>query len=208
MNVDLYNQKNEKIGAVELPDRIFKTKWNANLVQQAVVAYTANKRLPWAHAKTRSEVAGGGRKPWKQKGTGRARHGSIRSPLWRGGGATHGPLKERDFSKKINKKMKTLAMFSVLSKKLADNEIKVIDKFENIPAKTKDWANTLRTLADLRSKTLLILDSANKNFSKAIGNIKNAGTLNPKSINIFDLLKNKNIIIEAKAIEEIEKHYK
>lgn len=207
MKVVVYNQQNQKAGEIELSDVIFKAKWNADLVHQALIAYLSNKRKPWAHAKTRSEVRGGGKKPWRQKGTGRARHGSIRSPLWAGGGATHGPLKERDYSKKLNKKMRKAAIFSVLSKKIADNEIKIIDKFENIPVKTKEWQKIMQSIADLRSRNLVILENANKNFHQAIKNIKKTETISPKSLNIFDLMRNKNIIIEAKAIEEIEKHY-
>ena len=116
MKINIYNLKKEKAGEIELSDRIFGVKWNADLVHQALNTQLANRRQPWAHAKDRAEVSGGGKKPWKQKGTGRARHGSIRSPLWIGGGATFGPSKERNFAKKINIKMKRLAIFSVLSR--------------------------------------------------------------------------------------------
>ncbi|MBI5401547.1 50S ribosomal protein L4 [Candidatus Wolfebacteria bacterium] len=208
MKVEMINLKNEKAGIIELNDKIFGVRWNPDLVHQTIVAQTANSRDPWAHAKGRSEVRGGGKKPWKQKGTGRARHGSIRSPLWIGGGVTHGPLKERDFSKKINKKMKRLAVFSVLSKKLKDKELIVVDKFDGLANKTKEWTNVLKNLADLRLKTTLILETKKKNFSKAVANIKKIDTISPKSLNVYDLLNNKKIIIEAKAIEEIEKNYK
>src|SRR5882724_1844322 len=111
MKTDLYNLKNEVVGSVELPEEVFGARWNGSLVEQALIAQQANKRRPWAHAKTRAEVRGGGRKPWKQKGTGRARHGSTRSPLWVGGGKAHGPSKDRNYAQKINKKMKRLALF-------------------------------------------------------------------------------------------------
>ncbi len=208
MKIEMINLKNEKAGTVELNDKIFGVRWNPDLVYQAVVTQTANSREPWAHAKGRGEVRGGGKKPWKQKGTGRARHGSIRSPLWVGGGVTHGPLKERDFSKKINKKMKRLAVFSVLSKKLKDKELIVVDKFDGLANKTKEWMNVLKNLADLRSKTILILETRKKNFSKAVANIKKMDTISPQSLNVYDLLNNKKIIIEAGAIKEIEKLYK
>mgnify|MGYP001583712405 CR=1 FL=1 len=208
MIIDVLNQKKEKVGTMELSDKIFGIKWNSDLVHQALLAQLANRREPWAHAKDRSEVRGGGRKPWKQKGTGRARHGSIRSPLWIGGGATHGPLKERIFAKKINKKMKRIATFSLLSKKLKDKELIIIDKFEGLKNKTKEWAGTLKNFIDLRSKNLLILENTNKNFSKAISNIKNVDTLSPNSLNVYDLLNHKYIILESKAVSEIEKNYK
>jgi large subunit ribosomal protein L4 len=106
---DVYNLKNEKVGTMELPADIFGARWNASLVKQVLEAQLANRREPWAHTKTRGEVSGGGRKPWRQKGTGKARHGSTRSPIWVGGGVAHGPRNDRDYSQKVNKKMKRAA---------------------------------------------------------------------------------------------------
>ncbi|PIR44147.1 50S ribosomal protein L4 [Candidatus Wolfebacteria bacterium CG10_big_fil_rev_8_21_14_0_10_31_9] len=208
MKVDILNIKNEKAGTLDVSDKIFGLKWNPELVHQAVVAHLANAREPWAHTKGRGEVRGGGKKPWKQKGTGRARHGSSRSPIWVGGGVTHGPIKERDFSKKINKKMKRLAIFSVLSKKFKDSEIKIVDNFDGIENKSKAWAGILKNLTDLRSKTLVILEDKNKSSIKSISNIKNADTISPISLNVYDLMKCKNIILESNAVLEIEKTYK
>lgn len=208
MKFEVVNIKKEKAGTIELNDKIFGAKWNPNLVHQALVAQLANKRDPWAHAKGRGEVSGGGKKPWKQKGTGRARHGSTRSPIWIGGGVSHGPVKERDFSQKINKKMKQAALFSVISRKIKDNEITVVDSFDNVNAKTKDWSNVLKKLVDLRSKTLLVFKSGNGNISKVISNISRIDTISPLSLNVYDLMKSKRVVIESKAIEEIEKHYK
>jgi large subunit ribosomal protein L4 len=207
MKADIFNQQNNKIGVVELPDKIFAVKWNPDLVHQALVAQLASRRLAWAHAKGRAEVRGGGRKPWRQKGTGRARHGSIRSPLWKGGGATFGPTKEKKFTKKINKKMKRLAIFSILSKKIKDNELKVINEFKTDIRKTKEWEKILKNIIDLRLKTLLIPAAAN-NIRRAIANIKNINAISAKSLNVFDLLKAKNIILEKEAVREIEEHYK
>lgn len=207
MTIDVFDKQNNKVDTIDLPDRIFNIKWNPDLVHQALVAQLANRREPWAHAKGRAEVRGGGRKPWRQKGTGRARHGSIRSPLWKGGGVTFGPTKEKKFTKKINKKMKQFAIFSIFSKKMKDNELKVIDKFDVASNKTKEWYKTLKNLVDLRSKTLLIPSLAN-NIHKSIANIKNVDAINPYSLNAYDLLKNKNIILEKEAIREIEEHYK
>ncbi|MBI3638443.1 50S ribosomal protein L4, partial [Candidatus Wolfebacteria bacterium] len=139
MKVDVFDKQNNKVGTIDLPDGIFAVKWNPNLVHQALMAQLSNSRQNLAHAKGRGEVRGGGKKPWKQKGTGRARHGSIRSPLWRGGGATFGPTKEENFKRKINKKMRRLAVLSVLSRKFKENELKVVDNFETGDLKTKGF---------------------------------------------------------------------
>ncbi len=208
MKVDVYNQKNERISEVDLPDKLFKQKWNADLVHQVASVQIANSRQTLAHAKGRGEVRGGGKKPWKQKGTGRARHGSIRSPLWKGGGATFGPNKERNFSKKINKKMKRLAIFSVLSKKLQDKYLKVLDKFEIENLKTKDLAAALKNLFGPRPNALLIAGSDNKKISRLASNLQNVEAMNPKSLNVRDLMKYKNVVLEKETIEQIKNHYK
>src|SRR3989344_6521934 len=143
MKVDVIDQKNTKVGDVDLPDHIFKARWNPDLVHQALSTQLANRRIKLTQVKGRGEVSGGGKKPWKQKGTRRARQGSIRSPLWKGGGVTHGPTAERDFSKKINQKMKQAALFSVLSRKVKDNELRIIDTLEMGEYKTKQVAAIL-----------------------------------------------------------------
>jgi large subunit ribosomal protein L4 len=205
MKLDVFDQQNNKVGTMDLPDKIFNVKWNPDLVHQALLAQLANRRQTLAHAKGRGEVSGGGKKPWRQKGTGRARHGSIRSPIWIGGGVTHGPLKEKKYAKKINKKMKKLAIFSVLSKKLNAQEIKIIDKFDAIK-KTNEWRKILGNLVDLRLSVLLV-PAASNNISKAVGNIKKVNAVSSKSLNVYDLVNAKNIILEKEAIKEIEKHY-
>lgn len=207
MKVDIFDKQNNKTDMIELSDKIFDAKWNPDLVHQALVAQLSASRVPFAHAKGRAEVRGGGKKPWKQKGTGRARHASIRSPIWKGGGVTFGPNKERNFVKKINKKMRRLAIFSVLSKKIKDGEFKIIDNFSVEAKKTSDWNKILKAIADLRSKNLLV-PSANNNIHRMISNIKNIDSVSAKSLNVYDLLKAKNIILEKSAVEEIEKHYK
>src|SRR5438128_620292 len=136
-NVDLYNVKREKVGTVELPEAVFGVPWKNAVVKQVLDAQLANRRIPWASAKDRSEVRGGGRKPWRQKGTGRARHGSTRSPIWVGGGKAHGPRPERDYSQKINKKMRRAAIAMVLSKKLTDGELSILDTLTIEAPKTK-----------------------------------------------------------------------
>ncbi len=166
MKADLYNQKGEVVEKIDLSDKIFGYQWKPVLVHQVFVAMMSNKRKPIAHAKDRGEVSGGGRKPWQQKGTGRARHGSIRSPLWIGGGVTFGPTKEKKYEKKINKKAKTNAFKSVLSKKLTDKEIKIIDKIELENAKTKTMANILKNFLNTKKKNqgLLIVSQNDKNI--------------------------------------------
>src|SRR3989344_6504158 len=137
MKVKLYNQLGEETGSVELLDAIFNIPLNHDLVHQAIVTQMANSREILAHAKGRGEVRGGGKKPWRQKGTGRARHGSIRSPIWKGGGVTHGPLKEKIYSKKINKKAKRKALFMALSSKARDGQLAVLDLISLDEIKTK-----------------------------------------------------------------------
>ena len=207
MKADLCNQKNEKIGTVDLPDDIFNVKWNPDLVHQVLTVQLANRRKILADTKDRSEVRGGGRKPWRQKGTGRARHGSIRSPLWKGGGVTFGPLKERNFSRKINKKMKELAILGVISKKLADQEIKIIDTLNLENHKTKNLAELVKKFISLKESVLLIPAKENKNIYSAGRNLVKVGVINPESLNVYDLLKYQKILLDKEAIEVIVKHY-
>lgn len=213
MRADLINLQNEKVGEIDLPEEIFNQKWNPVLVKQALDAQIANSRKNLAHAKTRAEVRGGGKKPWRQKGTGRARHGSIRSPIWVGGGKAHGPIKEEIFSKKINKKMKRLAIFSILSKKFKDNEIKFFDSLNISEPKTKIIFSYLKNILNLSKKSkkadvLFIPDSENKNIYKAARNILKTKVLDPKSLNVYDLLNYKNIFIDKNCLQTIIKHYK
>jgi large subunit ribosomal protein L4 len=208
MKADVYNIENTKVETVELPDRIFGVKWNPSLVNQALVAQKANSRIAIAHAKDRGEVRGGGKKPWKQKGTGRARHGSTRSPIWKGGGVTFGPNNEKIFAKKINKKMKRLAIFGVLSRKMKDGELKIVDSFKMEKAKTSGWAKAVKNLVDLRSKNLLIASSASREIHRPTANIKKIRAIGSLSLNVYDLLDNKNIFMEKSAIGEIENNFK
>lgn len=212
MNLNVYNLKDEKVSTLEVPDSVFATKWNPTLVHQIVLAQLANKRTPVAHAKDRSEVSGGGRKPWRQKGTGRARHGSNRSPLWSGGGKAHGPSKDRDYSQKVNKKMKRLAINSVLSKKLKDQEVKIFDHFEFDVPKTKTVSKTLKALLGLSKNSkkydvLLIPGLENKNIVRISRNLTKVKILGANSLNAYDLLNYKQIFIEEPAIEVINRYY-
>ena len=198
----------KKVGTATLPPEIFDVKMNADLVHQAVVAQLANKRQPLAHAKDRSEARGGGRKPWRQKGTGRARHGSIRSPIWRGGGATFGPTKERVFKKKINKKMKQKALFAILTSKVKDKELILLDKLELKEAKTKLMAKILGAILKKKQKSVLVVTSKkDKNIIKANKNIPYTKTLRADSLNILDLLSFKYLLVPKEAIKVIEETY-
>jgi len=206
---DLYNLENKKTGEIELPAEVFGVKWNAALVKQALLAQLANRRQPWAHAKDRSEVRGGGKKPWRQKGTGRARHGSIRSPIWIGGGKAHGPLKERDYSQKLNKKMKRLAIFSALSRKLKDGQITFLETTALAEPKTKILAGHLKNLgaAPRKPDMLLIPDAENKMVYRAVRNLPKTKALSPESLNIYDILNYRRILIDQKAVPAIAKHF-
>lgn len=200
MKARVYNLKNEAVGEIELSDKIFARPWNADLVHQALLTQQANRRIPWAHTKGRSEVSGGGKKPWKQKHTGRARHGSIRSPIWRGGGTTHGPSKDRDFSQKINKKMLRAAIYSVLSKKLSEGKLKVVDSLALEMPKTKTLFSVIKNVLP----ALLVSTIKNQNLNRASRNIPRAKSLNGASLNVEDLLKYKNILVDQNAVAEIK----
>ena len=203
MQTELYNLRGEKIGKVQLPETIFNAAWRPALVQQVVLALAANVRRPWAHAKGRGEVRGGGRKPWRQKGTGRARHGSIRSPLWVGGGKAHGPVKTRDFSQKINKKMRRAALLSALSQKLKSHQVKIFDHLDVTSPKTKIAWSTLQPILKPRDKkmdVLLVLAPENKNLFRAGRNLIKTKIVHAQSLNVTDVLNYKNVFIDQKAI--------
>lgn len=216
MTTDVYNKTGEKVGSIELSDRLFGRRWSSQLVHQALLAQVANSRQPVAHAKGRSEVAGGGRKPYRQKGTGRARHGSTRSPIWKGGGVTHGPLSTRDFSVRINKKMKQGAIFSLLSKKLKDGNVRVIDSIQFEAPKTKVTFSFLsdfigkvegKEKKTIKISALLIPSSENREIYRTARNIEKVKALDPRALNVYDLLKYKHIFLDKSAIETIEKTY-
>ena len=155
MDAKLYNTSGKEAGKVKLPERVFNVDWNADLVHQVVTAMQANARNPIAHTKFRSEVSGTGKKPWKQKGTGSARHGSRRSPIWRTGGIAHGPRSERDYTQKINKKMRTKALYTVLSKKLKYGEVLFVDQMAFEAPKAKEAKNAIAGLASIEGFSAL-----------------------------------------------------
>ncbi|KKQ05774.1 MAG: 50S ribosomal protein L4 [Candidatus Nomurabacteria bacterium GW2011_GWF1_36_47] len=150
METQIYNQKGKSVGKFELPESIFGVPWNGDLVHQVVTAMQANARTPVAHTKTRGEVRGGGKKPWKQKGTGRARHGSTRSPIWKGGGVTHGPRNDKVYDQKINKKMKAKALYTVLSEKLRKGQLIFVEELNLKAIKTKDAVAVMKDLSGIK----------------------------------------------------------
>jgi large subunit ribosomal protein L4 len=201
MKVNIYNQSGKIVGETEVSDAVFGLKPNHSLLHQVVASMMANQRKPWAHTKDRGERRGGGRKPWRQKGTGRARVGSIRSPIWRKGGVVFGPRKEKDYQKKINKKMKRKALLMVLSSKLRDDEMRILDELK--AEKTKEMA---KVLDNLKVKSVLI-GTDDKGVGRAARNIEKVRVLDPKALNVLDLLKYKYLVLTEKAVREIEKQF-
>jgi len=205
MESKLYNQKAEEAGKIDLPESVFNLPWNSDLVHQVVVAMAANLRSPWAHTKTRGEVSGGGKKPWRQKGLGKARHGSIRSPIWVGGGIAHGPRKDKDYSVKINAKAKKKAFYTVLSQKLRDNEILFLDKMDFSKPKTKEAVEVVNSLSKIggfekmknkkKNKAILALDKKEPNVSKSFRNIPGMEIYQARNLNILDILNFKYLLI-------------
>jgi large subunit ribosomal protein L4 len=203
-NVDLYNVRGDVIGTVELSDAVFGVKINEHVLHLAVVQYLANQRQGTKCTKTRAEVRGGGRKPWRQKGTGRARHGSIRSPLWKGGGVIFAP-KPRDFSLKMNKKTKRIALKSALTSKVSGNRIIVLDDLTLDEIKTKEMKKILDNIKV--SKALVLIDEANKNIQLSARNIPTVKTASVNTINVYDLLKYDSLVVTKKAVEKLEEAY-
>ncbi|MBU2635040.1 50S ribosomal protein L4 [Patescibacteria group bacterium] len=204
MKVKVYNQKKEEVGEIELLKEIFEIKLNTDLVHQVVLAQTANQRQGSAKVKTRAEARGGGRKPWRQKGTGRARVGSIRSPIWRGGGVTFGPTTEKVFKKRIPKKMRRKALFMVLSVKAKENLLLVLDKLEIGKPKTKVMAEVLNKLFLKKGSGLIVLSKMNKSVILSVKNIPKTGTIQAKDLNVLDLLSYKYLVMTKEAIKIIK----
>jgi large subunit ribosomal protein L4 len=219
MKTSLYNLENKAVGDLEVSEAVFGETWRPALVQQAIVTQLANRRRPWAHVKDRSEVRGGGKKPWRQKGTGRARHGSIRSPLWAGGGKAHGPRNDKDYSKKLNKKMRQLALRSVLSKKLKNDELRFVESLAIAAPKTKTAVAALKAFGPQASAkggsssrgkrwdVLFVPDRENKALGRAVANLPKTKVLDPGSLNVYDILNYKRILIDRSALPVIERHY-
>lgn len=207
MKADIYTQEGKKSGQVELPAVVFESPWKASLVHQVVVGMQANARTPVAHTKSRAEVRGGGKKPWQQKGLGRARHGSSRSPIWRGGGVAFGPRNDRNFAKKINRKMRAQALYSVLSKKFKDGEILFVDALTFAAPKAAQAKQTLTTLAGItgfealtnkrHNAAFIALPERDVHVQKSFSNFGNVKVGVTQNLNPVDALKYKHIVIVA-----------
>lgn len=201
----IYNQKGKEAGKISLPESVFGLKWNADLVHQVVVSMESIARTNVAHTKNRGEVRGGGKKPWQQKGTGRARHGSTRSPIWVGGGVTHGPRNDKNFDRKVNKKMKAKALYTILSAKFKDGKILFVDDISMRAIKTSEAKNTLSALSkvsgfsDLLSKkknsAFIALSNKDLNTEKSFSNFGNLVVDEIRNVSPVDLMKYKYIVI-------------
>ncbi len=203
-NVAVMNMNGENVGTIELNDAIFGIEANEHVMHLAVVQYLANQRQGTQSAKTRAEVRGGGRKPWRQKGTGRARQGSTRSPQWTGGGVVFAP-KPRSYSFKLNKKVKRLALQSALSTKVAENKIIVLDELNLGEIKTKEMAKVLNNIKC--GKALIVMDGSNKNVMLSARNIPEVKTASVNTINVYDLLKYNTLVVTKEAVAKIEEVY-
>ena len=203
-SVSVYNMEGAQVGTIELSDSIFAVPVNEHLVHQAVVAQLANKRQGTQKAKTRSEVRGGGRKPWRQKGTGHARQGSTRAPQWTGGGVVFAPV-PRDYSFKMNKKEKRAALKSALTAKVEEKKFVVVDEIKFDEIKTKNFANILKNLEV--SKALVVLEDGNDNAVISAKNIADVKTAAINTINVYDILKYNTVIATKAAVAKIEEVY-
>ena len=203
--IDVYDIKGKKVSDVELNENVFGIEPNENIVHEVLINYLANQRQGTQSTKTRSEVRGGGRKPWRQKGTGRARQGSIRAPQWIKGGIALGP-KPRSYSYTLNKKEKRLAIRSILSSKVLEKELTVVDKLELKEIKTKSM---VKAFADLKlsGKTLVVLPEKNLNVQASTNNIEGAKTILVNEINVYDLLKYTNLVLPLDTVKKIEEVY-
>lgn len=203
--VDVYNMQGKKVSDVELSEAVFGIEPNENIVHSALVNYLANQRQGTQSTKTRAEVRGGGKKPWRQKGTGRARQGSIRAPQWIKGGIALGP-KPRSYKYTVNKKEKRLAIKSVLSSKVIEKELTVVDKLELKEIKTKSMVKALTALK-VEGKTLIIVPEKNTNVVMSARNIEGVKTITANNINVFDLLKYNNLILPVDTVKKLEEVY-
>ena len=203
--IGLFNKEANKVGEIQLNDQIFAVEVNTDAIHQVVVAQLANKRQGTQSAKTRAEVRGGGIKPWRQKGTGRARQGSIRAPQWIKGGIALGP-KPRSYKYRVNKKEKQLAIKSLLSSKVLENDLVVVDKFDFKEIKTKQMAVAMKNLK-VEDKALVVIPEKNENVQKSTRNLEGVRTSSVATLNVFDLLKHKKLVLTVDAVKKIEEVY-
>ena len=203
-NISVFNIEGKEVGSIELNDAVFGVNVNEHLVHMAVVAQLANKRQGTQKAKTRSEVSGGGRKPWKQKGTGHARQGSTRSPQWKGGGVVFAPT-QRDYTINLNKKEKRIALKSALTSRVLENKFIVVDDFAMSEIKTKKMQQTLNNLNV--KKALVVCAENEKNTVLSVRNIYGVKAASPKTINVYDILKYNTVVASKDAVKTIEEVY-
>nr|MBP3681195.1 50S ribosomal protein L4 [Clostridia bacterium] len=204
-SIDVYNVEGKKVKSVDLKEEVFGIEPNEAVVHSVLVNFLANQRQGTQSTKTRAEVRGGGRKPWRQKGTGRARQGSIRAPQWIKGGIALGP-KPRSYKYTVNKKERRLAIKSLLSSKVLENELTVVDTFAFDTIKTKQMVNALTNLK-VEGKTLILLADKNENVQKSARNIEGVKTTLVNTINVYDLLKYKNLVITLDTVKKLEEVY-
>ncbi len=203
--VDVYSVDGKKLKSMELNDAVFGIEPNEAVVHSVLTNYLANQRQGTQSTKTRAEVRGGGRKPWRQKGTGRARQGSIRAPQWIKGGIALGP-KPRSYKYRVNKKEKQLAIRSLLSSKVLDNTLVVVDKFDFTEIKTKQVVSAMKNLK-VEGKTLIMIPEKNEVIQKSARNIEDVRTISVATINVFDLLKYKNLVVTVDTVKKLEEVY-
>jgi large subunit ribosomal protein L4 len=203
-SVDVYNMSGEKVEVIDLPDSIFGVEINEHAVHMAVLQYLANQRQGTKSAKTRAEVRGGGRKPYKQKGTGRARQGSIRAPQWTGGGVVFAP-KPRDFHMQLNKKLKRLALKSALTSKVKEGKFVVLDKLELPEIKTREMRKICDNLK--LSKALIVIDGNDKNIKLSARNLPTIRTAGVNTINVYDILKHDTFVVTREAVQKMQEVY-
>lgn len=208
MKINTYNQKGEEKGTGQLPKDIFDVKMNNDLVHQVMTSQGVNRRQGTAHTKDRGEVRGGGRKPWRQKGTGRARHGSNRSPIWKGGGVTFGPRNEKVYSNIIPKKTKRKALLMVLSSKVKNKQFILLDELKLTDGKTKQMAEILKNLPCYNKSTLIALPEIDKNIIMATRNIPSTKTIQIKDINVLDILNHQYFVTTKTAIKVLQRIFK
>ena len=204
-SIDVYNIEGKKVKKVDLKEEIFGIEPNEAVVHSVLVNYLANQRQGTQSTKTRAEVRGGGRKPWRQKGTGRARQGSIRAPQWIKGGIALGP-KPRSYKYRVNRKERQLAIKSLLSSKVLENNLVVVDKFDFKEIKTKQMANAMKNLK-VEEKALIVLPASNEIVQKSARNLANVTTSSVNTINVYELLKNKKLVVTVDTIKKLEEVY-
>lgn len=205
--ITVYNLKGKKVEEIDLSDNIFGLPKNDDLVHQVFVSIGSNQRQVLAHTKNRGDRAGSGIKPWKQKGTGRARVGSVRNPAWKKGGVAFGPRNDRNFTKKVNKKMNYKAIATVLSGKVRDNELIVVDKLELLEKKTKEMAKILTNLK-IDKKTTIAFSKEEKDLRKFSKNIKNVTNILTEQLSVTEMLSNKHLLMSKESIVSLEGKYK